>query len=710
MAKTLAALCLTALSLAALSLATVSCTSTRVDESDPLGLRGDLVALPTRSEFAEIASLEEARRTGNGRLMELLREGDVPVRARAARALGRLPGDRFGKDVTLALCEAVGDPDAVVRAEAVRALGWRGEAGDEGDADGAAGVVARAWEDPDPAVRAALVDAAARLGGNDLARLVVKRLYDPVLAVRLEAIAAAARLTTEGQIAAEIDRELLAVLNPLRRRGAVGPPSEHEIWLTLYALGRRRSELGRGAFLEHDRDATPEARIFAIMGLARIRTSPEGVLSLERASADPDWRVAVEALRGLAQHANESSLPSVLAAIESKNAHVRRTACESLAAFASQGDKLRGGLQRGLKDRSASVRGAALQTMAKVWGEDGNYAGTVLKDVQRFAVEQDLVGRRSAAAACRDLPPEDAVPILERLLLDEQPFVSTAAIESLGEVATERALAKLREIVADDADNGRRLTAVAALRSHGSAADVDALAKAIENAVGDVGPELAWNAIENFRTIGAEGAGERGKEVLEANLRAQNPEVRRRAADVWRALYPDDDFPVVAPPTEAQRPIPLPGRDYPNWQRNPLVEVVTTRGRMVFELFPADAPLHVYSFVELASEGHYDGTLFHRVVPDFVVQGGDYRGDGNGGLDWRGTSLRHEFNTRKFLRGSLGMPRNEWFDSGGSQIFVTHRPTPHLDGDYTLFGKLVVGFEVLDAIEEGDRIVSTKVL
>jgi cyclophilin family peptidyl-prolyl cis-trans isomerase len=92
-----------------------------------------------------------------------------------------------------------------------------------------------------------------------------------------------------------------------------------------------------------------------------------------------------------------------------------------------------------------------------------------------------------------------------------------------------------------------------------------------------------------------------------------------------------------------------------------------------------------------------------------VIQGGDYRGDGNGGTTWLGeSSLRHEIGPRKYLRGSLGMPRNDDPDSGGSQLFVTHRPTPHLDGRYTIFGELRAGFDVLDAIEIGDVIRSAR--
>ena len=131
---------------------------------------------------------------------------------------------------------------------------------------------------------------------------------------------------------------------------------------------------------------------------------------------------------------------------------------------------------------------------------------------------------------------------------------------------------------------------------------------------------------------------------------------------------------------------------------------------MVFELFPAEAPLHVHSFLELARRGVYDDLTFHRVVPDFVVQGGDPRGDGNGGTSWRGGNLREEIGPRKYVRGSLGMPRNENPDSGGGQIFVTHRQTPHLDGRYTIFGELVAGGRTLDQLEVGDRILSVREL
>ena len=98
-------------------------------------------------------------------------------------------------------------------------------------------------------------------------------------------------------------------------------------------------------------------------------------------------------------------------------------------------------------------------------------------------------------------------------------------------------------------------------------------------------------------------------------------------------------------------------------------------------------------------------SIQHRVVSDFVIQGGDPRGDGWGGP---GYALRDEINTVRFDRGAVGMPKSGR-DTGGCQIFVTHVPTPHLDGNYTVFGKVISGMDVVDRIEVGDAILSARI-
>jgi cyclophilin family peptidyl-prolyl cis-trans isomerase len=128
----------------------------------------------------------------------------------------------------------------------------------------------------------------------------------------------------------------------------------------------------------------------------------------------------------------------------------------------------------------------------------------------------------------------------------------------------------------------------------------------------------------------------------------------------------------------------------------------TVRGPIRLELFGTDAPITVWNFLNLARSGYYRNTRFHRVVPNFVAQDGDPRDDGNGGP---GYAIRDEMNRRRYERGAVGMALSGP-DTGGSQYFITHSPQPHLDGHYTVFGRVVRGFAALDAIVQGDPILA----
>ncbi|MGE0131988.1 MAG: HEAT repeat domain-containing protein [Blastocatellales bacterium] len=126
----------------------------------------------------------------------------------------------------------------------------------------------------------------------------------------------------------------------------------------------------------------------------------------------------------------------------------------------------------------------------------------------------------------------------------------------------------------------------------------------------------------------------------------------------------------------------------------------TDKGQVKLELFPQDAPITVDSFITLARKGFFNDLTFHRVVPNFVIQGGDPRGDGEGGP---GYQIRCEINTRPYRRGAVGMALSGK-DTGGSQFFITHSPQPHLDGGYTVFGQVTSGMDVVDRIARGDVI------
>jgi cyclophilin family peptidyl-prolyl cis-trans isomerase len=137
----------------------------------------------------------------------------------------------------------------------------------------------------------------------------------------------------------------------------------------------------------------------------------------------------------------------------------------------------------------------------------------------------------------------------------------------------------------------------------------------------------------------------------------------------------------------------------------PMVRFETTRGRLRVRLFPGEAPVAARNFLALTAQRSFDGLLFHRVVPGFVSQGGDPRGDGSGGP---GYAIACEIGMRRYGEGALGMALSGR-DTGGSQFFFTHTPQPHLDGRYTLFGEIVDGLDVASAMVEGDRILRATV-
>ena len=152
--------------------------------------------------------------------------------------------------------------------------------------------------------------------------------------------------------------------------------------------------------------------------------------------------------------------------------------------------------------------------------------------------------------------------------------------------------------------------------------------------------------------------------------------------------------------------------DYQTWSTPPPMQidpigdysaVITTKhGELKLELFVNDAPKTVNNFVFLARQGFYDGLTFHRVIPGFMAQGGDPRGDGSGGP---GYTFKDEFSSRKHERHTLSMA-NSGPNTNGSQFFITYEATPHLDGKHSVFGRLVEGVSALEALKNGDVMTS----
>jgi cyclophilin family peptidyl-prolyl cis-trans isomerase len=275
----------------------------------------------------------------------------------------------------------------------------------------------------------------------------------------------------------------------------------------------------------------------------------------------------------------------------------------------------------------------------------------------------------SVLAALVRLKAPDASEVLKARLEDPDFVVRSAAIRELGR-----------------------------LRPEGGAAIFRA---AYETALPDSAFDARAAAIEALAAYGAADA----SDTLKAALADKDWAIRVRAADLLATLEPGPDYQAqIRPvPTDAGAAYDAPTLLAPPYSPHVFIDVAG--GTIEFELSVLDAPQTARNFIALARRGFFNGLEVHRVVPNFVVQDGDPRGDGSGGP---GYSIRDELNERPFLRGTVGMALS-WRDTGGSQFFITHSPQPHLDARFTAFGHVVHGMEVVDRIRQGDVIQRVRV-
>lgn len=193
--------------------------------------------------------------------------------------------------------------------------------------------------------------------------------------------------------------------------------------------------------------------------------------------------------------------------------------------------------------------------------------------------------------------------------------------------------------------------------------------------------------------------------LLERALTDRDWAVRVRASTLLKGIDPAADVskmrPAPASPVAELNDLTA----LMNPKVSPIAYIDTDKGIIQIELAVLDAPRTVANFVSLARRSFLGATPFHRIVPNFVAQDGDPRGDGEGGP---GYSIRDEINQLPYLRGTVGMAL-DWEDTGGSQFFITHGPQPHLDGRYTVFGRVVAGMEVVDRLTQWDQIRAVRV-
>ena len=373
---------------------------------------------------------------------------------------------------------------------------------------------------------------------------------------------------------------------------------------------------------------------------------------------------------------------------------VRVTALEAAGAW-PLGQPDAAALAEVVAARAAENRGRDSGVALVALAAAGHPRARELAEAAAGAEDADVRARAAEAAALLE-----AADLLTRLAGDSSPEVRSAAVGARLAAVEEdpgKAVEVARESLAD-ADEGVRATVLGWLGDHPVLSLRD-LQKAVTEALDPRNDEVAIEAVEALAARGASEERERETAVaiLEKTAASGSYVLRRTSGEALGKL--DRPVPRLAPADT--------GRDLDDYReivqrtwRPRTVEIRTVRGAVRVRLACPEAPLTCLNFLQLTEQGFFNGLPFHRVVPDFVIQGGDPRGDGYGGP---GYDLRDEINRLRYERGAVGMALSGP-DTGGSQFFIALSPQPHLDGGYTVFGRVVQGDEVLDRIQADDRI------
>jgi cyclophilin family peptidyl-prolyl cis-trans isomerase/HEAT repeat protein len=643
---------------------------------------------PTHTDtLGRLLEMEDARSAGDGELERLMRHPEPGIRRRAALAAGRI-GDPA---LVPSLLDLMNDQEVEARQMAAFALGLLGEAA-------AVERLVAALSDSHPVVRGRAAEALGRIGdpraAADVARFVARttprvegavavrgddpgNLDDPWIELRLGVLALAG-LGDESAAATALLAE--------------GRP-RFDWWAATWVAMRMKSPALLPVLAAATRSNDPHSRALAARGLAALGdvSSFDTLAALAR---DKNENVAFEALRGLATLGDARGASVAAPLLRSPSDVVRRQALLVLAAVPAEA-RHRAGIVPLVGDRSPWIRAAALAALART--DRGNLA-LVLS-----GMDPDPVWwvRAALAAALGGLGDEMSVSILHGMLADEDPRVLPAVLDALRQARGSDSLDTLRRHLAHP-DLGVRAAAaenVAALEATGLEAELIA---AWRQGLGDGELEARLAVVKALEAQGDEAAQRALVEIARAD---PSRAVRAGAAGGLRRLG------VVSPPDPGPESVDRPVLDYRSAMAplyplpgdslyTPRAFLRTRHGVVEIHLDVVEAPLTTTTFVRLARRGFYDGLPFHRVVPGFVIQGGDPRGDGYGGP---GYALRGEVTRRPFARGSVGIA-DAGPDTGGSQFFITLAAQPHLDGRYTHFGSVVSGLEVLDRVRPGDVI------
>ncbi len=623
-------------------------------------------------------------------LLALLGDEEGRVRRRAALGIGRAG---LAEGVAPLSSVLATDPEPEVRAMAAFALGMLGDAA-------AAPALVTALGDADPRVQGRAAEGLGLIGHTAAAGPIAGMAAAHVRAGALAAVASDDQTYPQAPAVEAVRLGVyalvrLAAFEPLRSvvLGADGAVAS-DWWPFAYAVQRLANPAGVAPLRAWLVRGGATTRAFAARGLGLLKDA-ESRPALEALARDERQTlgVRVQAVRALAAVADRRSSPVVVALLaESTPAALRLEAMTALGAVADAAAAEL--LVDYLETSWPPLRAAAQTALAKA---DPETFMTVLSGID---IDREWVVRAALATTLGNFPPDLPEARLQQLAADPDPKVRAAALASMAQLALPSAAKHLLTALADP-DPALRMRAAQGLGTLKPAGAAEALHRAYVAARAD-DTYIARGAL-----LGALAAVDPAAATPLAREALADPDwaLRVRAAAVLKEI-------AATAPAQPARPAPPPAE--PTLDAAPALAapaytpqayVQTTRGDIRIDLAVLDAPRTVANFVALVRRGFFNGLTWHRVVPDFVAQTGDPRGDGEGGP---GYTIRDELNDRPYLRGSVGMAL-DWKDTGGSQFFITHSPQPHLDARYTAFGTVVSGLEVVDQLLPGDTILSIRV-
>ena len=650
--------------------------------------------------YAQLLAMADARTLDTTIVASALSSRWRPLRAAATLAIGQV-GPDVGRPGAVRLRALLKDPDVTVAANAAYALGLLRDS-------------------------ASIPDLAVALSANhELAREAAWAMGEigaPARAAIISGLQSGKDHDTSIQLllaAAKLRPVPLAEVRPYLVKAH---PSL--VWAAAYAIARTRAPGGVRDLI--DLEASP--------ALSVRPQNPDRSIEMSAPYTDPltgNQRARAEIARGLAKSAAGDSLGprafAVLARLVGDVApHVRVNAVRSLGTY---GPIAKAALINAARDSDANVRVAAAQSfssvlspdateLAALWTADTSLvyrasllasatrAGLRPPELRQWAGSPDWKLRAAVAGAAGDtLDRSFAISRAVPLTRDPDPRVRVVAYGALAPAASMPLEDSIHALLVNglrDPDFYVRATVIGALAERPSATDLSAVLASYSLAGRDSANDARLAAIQYVGALWRKDSSALNATWL-AHL-AQTPvpgDPLERAAGKGIPVWANwASVPATPKPLgwyeSLVRDIVLP------LHRGKTLNATinTARGPIRLELFGADAPITVRNFLALAGSGYYRNTRFHRVVPNFVAQDGDPRDDGNGGP---GYSIRDEMNRRRYERGAVGMALSGP-DTGGSQYFITHSPQPHLDGHYTVFGRVVRGFDVLDRIVQGDLI------